>query len=63
VCLADIVHAGRGDRLDAGVDLRSRQSKAAASADTEHADPLAVHKGQPAEEVDTGAEVLHEGFG
>ena len=38
------------------------EPEAAAAAHADHADAFAVHEGQPAEEIDSGAEVLDEGF-
>ena len=59
-CLADVVHAHGGNRLDPGVDLRCSQPEAAAAAHADHTDPFAIHEGQAAEEIHSGAEVLDE---
>jgi len=62
LCLADVVHADSRYRLDARVDLGSRQAETATAAHTEHADPLTIDERQPTEEVDARAEVLDEGL-
>ena len=60
--LADVIHADRRHRLDAWVDFRSRQAKAAAAADADDADAGPVDQRVQAEVVHRGAEVLDEGL-
>ncbi|MNN37064.1 hypothetical protein D3C81_1509940 [compost metagenome] len=55
---AHVVHADGGDGLQARVDLGGADGEAAAAADADHADALAVDEGARAEEVHGGTEVF-----
>lgn len=56
----DVVHGARGDRLDALVGRGRAEGEAAAAADADRADPLAVDDVERAEVVDARREVLGE---
>ena len=53
---AHVVHADRGDGLDARVDLRRADGEAAAAANAEHADAPPIHEGLITEVIDGSTE-------
>lgn len=55
---AHVIHADRGDGLETRVDLGRADKEAAAAADADATDALAVDESPRAQEIDSGAECL-----
>src|SRR6187431_1398797 len=61
--LPDIIHANRGDGLDARIGFGGSQSKAATAADAEDTDAFPIHEWLRAKKINGGAEILNQRFG